>query len=104
MQIGEQRSQKEAQKCERVREGEMMKELALAEIEAEKQSRADHLERAAQSRAEFVEANVFLMSKKREEEQLIEALADQAWLDPCHQTNPVPVTREDLKELFPKAL
>jgi len=38
------------------------------------------------------------------EEQHIEALADQAWLDPCHQTNPVPVTREDLKELFLKAL
>ena len=34
----------------------------------------------------------------------IEALADQAWVDPCHQTNPVPVTREDLKELFLKAL
>ncbi|MEC8973256.1 MAG: iron-containing alcohol dehydrogenase [Verrucomicrobiota bacterium] len=38
------------------------------------------------------------------EEQYIEALADQAWLDPCHQTNPVTVTREDLKELFLKAL
>jgi 4-hydroxybutyrate dehydrogenase len=38
------------------------------------------------------------------EEQNIEALADQAWVDPCHQTNPVPVTREDLKELFLKAL
>ena len=38
------------------------------------------------------------------EEQNIEALADQAWVDPCHQTNPVSVTREDLKELFLKAL
>ena len=38
------------------------------------------------------------------EEQHIEVLADQAWVDPCHQTNPVPVTREDLKELFLKAL
>jgi len=38
------------------------------------------------------------------DEQHIDALADQAWLDPCHQTNPVPVTREDLKELFLKAL
>lgn len=37
-------------------------------------------------------------------ENHIEALSDQAWLDPCHQTNPVPVTREDLKELFLKAL
>ena len=38
------------------------------------------------------------------EEHHIEALADQAWIDPCHQTNPVPVTREDLKELFLKTL
>ena len=37
-------------------------------------------------------------------EEHIEALSDQAWLDPCHQTNPVPVSREDLKELFLKAL
>ena len=37
-------------------------------------------------------------------EEHIEALSDQALLDPCHQTNPVPVTREDLKELFLKAL
>ena len=36
-------------------------------------------------------------------EEHIEALSDQAWLDPCHQTNPVPVSREDLKELFLKA-
>lgn len=37
-------------------------------------------------------------------EEHIEALSDQAWLDPCHQTNPVPVSREDLKKLFLKAL
>jgi len=37
-------------------------------------------------------------------EEHIDALSDQAWLDPCHQTNPVPVSREDLKELFLKAL
>ena len=37
-------------------------------------------------------------------EEHIEALSDQAWLDPCHQTNPVPVAREDLKALFLKAL
>ena len=37
-------------------------------------------------------------------EEHIEALSDQAWLDPCHQSNPVPVSREDLKELFLKAL
>ena len=72
-QLGEQRAVKEAQKRERVREGEMMKELAQSEIEHEKQARADHLERAAASRAEFVEANEFLVTKKREEERLMEA-------------------------------
>jgi 4-hydroxybutyrate dehydrogenase len=30
----------------------------------------------------------------------IDALADQAILDGCHQTNPVPITREDLKALY----
>lgn len=38
------------------------------------------------------------------QEQHIQPLTDQAWVDPCHQTNPVPVTHEDLKELFLKAL
>jgi len=37
-------------------------------------------------------------------EEHIETLANKAWLDPCHQTNPVPVKHEDLKELFLKAL
>ena len=37
-------------------------------------------------------------------EEHIETLTNQAWLDPCHQTNPVPVKHEDLKELFLKAL
>lgn len=30
----------------------------------------------------------------------LDALADQAILDGCHQTNPVPVTRDDLKALY----
>ena len=32
------------------------------------------------------------------------ALADQAWADSCHQTNPVPVTRADLHALYSQAL
>ena len=34
----------------------------------------------------------------------IEALSDQAFQDPCHTTNPVPVTAEDLRELYRAAL
>ena len=34
----------------------------------------------------------------------IEALATQAFADSCHLTNPVPVTREDLKSLYLAAL
>jgi alcohol dehydrogenase class IV len=32
------------------------------------------------------------------------ALADQAFADPCHRTNPVPVTREDLYKLYQLAM
>lgn len=38
------------------------------------------------------------------DESQIETLAEEAWLDPCHQTNPVSVTRHELKELYLKAL
>jgi 4-hydroxybutyrate dehydrogenase len=34
----------------------------------------------------------------------LEALTDQAFADGCHRTNPVPVTREDLKHLYETAL
>jgi alcohol dehydrogenase class IV len=33
-------------------------------------------------------------------ESQLEALAEQAFADPCHATNPVPVTREDLRALY----
>ena len=33
-------------------------------------------------------------------EEQLDALAEQAFADPCHQTNPVPVTREDLRALY----
>lgn len=34
----------------------------------------------------------------------LEALAAQAWDDPCHRTNAVPVTREDLRALYLEVL
>jgi alcohol dehydrogenase class IV len=37
-------------------------------------------------------------------EDQLAALADQAFADPCHQTNPVPVTRDDLLRLYQKAM
>ena len=37
-------------------------------------------------------------------EQQLDALADQAFEDSCHQTNPVPVTREDLLRLYREAM
>lgn len=37
-------------------------------------------------------------------EKNIDALAAQAWDDSCHQTNPVPVTEEDLRALYLQSL
>jgi alcohol dehydrogenase class IV len=37
-------------------------------------------------------------------EAQLDALADEAFADACHQTNPVPVTRDDLKALYRAAL
>jgi 4-hydroxybutyrate dehydrogenase len=37
-------------------------------------------------------------------ESHLDALADQAVADACHQTNPVPVTRDDLRELYEAAM
>ena len=59
---------------------------------------------------EFVEklsAEVGLNQKLRDygvKESQIDALSEQAILDGCHQTNPVPVTKEDLKALYRAAL
>ncbi|HXI51800.1 MAG TPA: iron-containing alcohol dehydrogenase, partial [Candidatus Saccharimonadales bacterium] len=52
---------------------------------------------------EALAAAVGLNQKLREHgvsESQVDALADQAIQDGCHQTNPVPVTREDLKSLY----
>ena len=37
-------------------------------------------------------------------ESQLNALADQAIEDRCHQTNPVPVTRQDLYNLYREAM
>jgi 4-hydroxybutyrate dehydrogenase len=37
-------------------------------------------------------------------ESLLDAMSDQAFADSCHLTNPVPVTREDLKRLYQAAM
>ena len=38
------------------------------------------------------------------DESKFDALADQAFDDSCHATNPVPVTRADLRNLYERAL
>jgi len=38
------------------------------------------------------------------QEAQLDALSAQAFADTCHLTNPVPVNREDLKELYQAAL
>ena len=37
-------------------------------------------------------------------ESQLEALSEQAFADACHRTNPVPVTRADLRALYEAAL
>lgn len=37
-------------------------------------------------------------------ESLLDPMADQAFADSCHQTNPVPVTRDDLRRLYQLAM
>ncbi|EEF59205.1 iron-containing alcohol dehydrogenase [Pedosphaera parvula] len=37
-------------------------------------------------------------------ESQLDAMSDQAFADGCHQTNPVPVTRDDLRRLYQQAL
>ena len=37
-------------------------------------------------------------------ESQLDQLAEEAFADACHQTNPVPVTRDDLKALYLAAL
>ena len=37
-------------------------------------------------------------------EAQLDAMSEQAFADSCHQTNPVPVTRDDLRALYQQAL
>jgi alcohol dehydrogenase class IV len=65
---------------------------------------------ADQATIEFVQqflAGLGLNQKLREhgvKEGDLEALSEQAWEDPCHQTNAVPVTRQDLRQLYESLL
>jgi alcohol dehydrogenase class IV len=38
------------------------------------------------------------------QESQLDALVAQAWVDPCHQTNAVPVTAADLRSLYLEVL
>jgi alcohol dehydrogenase class IV len=38
------------------------------------------------------------------EESQLDAMSEQAFEDSCHQTNPVKVTRDDLRSLYQLAL
>jgi alcohol dehydrogenase class IV len=38
------------------------------------------------------------------EERNLDALSEQAFADACHQTNPVPVSRADLRALYESAM
>jgi len=52
--------------------------------------------------AQFL-AGLGLNTKLREhgvKQEQMEALVTQAWEDPCHRTNAVPVTAEDLRALY----
>jgi alcohol dehydrogenase class IV len=37
-------------------------------------------------------------------ESLLDAMSDQAFADTCHRTNPVPVTRDDMRQLYQLAM
>ena len=37
-------------------------------------------------------------------DSLLDPMADQAFADSCHQTNPVPATRNDLRQLYQLAM
>ena len=56
--------------------------------------------------AEFL-ANLGLNARLREhgvKAEQLDALVAQAFEDPCHKTNAVPVTKEDLRRLYEEVL
>jgi hypothetical protein len=69
-------SQKYAQSmklAELKREGEMMKQMAIADAEAEQRQRLEEMEREQRNRAEVVEANAYLLKKRAEDQELQDA-------------------------------
>lgn len=72
-QISHQMSEQEQKIAELRREGEMMKEMALADAEAEQRQRLEEMDRERRARAEVVEANNYLLKKRAEDQELQEA-------------------------------
>merc|ERR1719217_223364 len=72
-QIEQQQADQEEKIAELKREGEMMKAMAAADAEAERQQRLEELEREKRARAEVVEANNYLLKKRAEDQELQDA-------------------------------
>lgn len=72
-QVEERRQQHNAKLEDRRKDGELMKDLALADLETEKIMREKEEYDAQRMRDEFVEANHYLMKAKDEEQMIIEA-------------------------------
>ena len=70
----QQQMEEQRQKIEEVkREGEAMRAMAAADAEAEQRQRLEEVEREKRARAEVVEANAYLLRKKKEDQALQEA-------------------------------
>merc|ERR1719217_582868 len=72
-QIEQQQADQEEKLAEMKREGEMMKAMAAADAEAERQQRLEELEREKRARAEVVKANNYLLKKRAEDQELQDA-------------------------------
>merc|ERR1740138_1058319 len=72
-QIAQQKYEQAEKLAELQREGEMMKEMALADAEAEQRQRLEEIEREKRARAEVVEANNYLLKKRAEDQELQDA-------------------------------
>merc|ERR1719240_1265042 len=72
-QIEQQKAEQEAEMAELRREGEMMKQMAIADAEAEQRQRLEEMEREKRNRAEVVEANAYLLKKRAEDQELQDA-------------------------------
>jgi len=72
-QIAQQMDEQQEKLAELKREGEMMKQMAIADAEAEQRQRLEEMEREQRARAEVVEANNYLLKKRAEDQELQDA-------------------------------